>query len=88
MELTFGQKAVGLTFNPANDDKVAIAKQKCADVIDQMNDLRSETQSQEQKKNMFCSNYRNAVGSNVGSKSNYLERLTLFSGGSNTVSRL
>lgn len=33
-ELTFGQKAVGLTFNPSGDDKVAKAKQLFADVID------------------------------------------------------
>jgi hypothetical protein len=26
-ELTFGQKAVGLLFNPSGDDKVALAKQ-------------------------------------------------------------
>lgn len=35
-ELTFGQKAVGLTFNPSGDDKVAKAKQLFADVIDIM----------------------------------------------------
>ena len=33
-ELTFGQKAVGLTFNPSGDDKVALAKQLMADAID------------------------------------------------------
>ena len=33
-ELTFGQKAVGLTFNPSGDDKVGKAKQLCADLID------------------------------------------------------
>ena len=33
-ELTFGQKAVGLTFNPPGDDKVALAKQLMAETID------------------------------------------------------
>lgn len=42
-ELTFGQKAVGLTFNPSGDDAVAKAKQTIADAIDQMNDLRNTT---------------------------------------------
>lgn len=38
---TFGQKAVGLSFNPSNDDAVSKAKQTCADAIDQMNDFRN-----------------------------------------------
>lgn len=36
-ELTYGQKAVGLKFNPSEGDahdKVAHAKQTCADLID------------------------------------------------------
>lgn len=40
-ELTFGQKAVGLNFNPSGDDKVGKAKQTIADAIDQMNDFRN-----------------------------------------------
>jgi len=39
--LTFGQKAVGLTFNPSGDDAVAQCKQGFADLIDQMNDFRN-----------------------------------------------
>lgn len=46
-ELTFGQKAVGLTFNPSGDDAVTMAKQTLADAIDQMDKLRSETSSNE-----------------------------------------
>lgn len=30
--LTFGEKLVGIQFNPANDDKVAKAKQLCAEL--------------------------------------------------------
>ena len=41
MEQTFGQRAVGLDFNPSGDDAVGQAKQKIADAIDQMNDLRN-----------------------------------------------
>lgn len=52
-ELTFGQKAVGLSFNPSNDDKVFITKQRFADLIDQMNSLRNETTSGEVKR--LCS---------------------------------
>jgi hypothetical protein len=42
-ELTYGEKAVGLTFNPSNDDSVAQCKAEFAKVIDRMNDLRSLT---------------------------------------------
>ena len=52
-ELTYGQKAVGLTFNPSNDDKVGTCKQRYADLIDEMNDLRNETLSEEVKR--MCS---------------------------------
>ena len=33
-EMTFGEKAVGLTFNPSNDPTVEAIKRKCADLID------------------------------------------------------
>jgi len=39
-ELTYGQKAVGLSFNPSGDDKVAKVKQMYADIIDMMDDIR------------------------------------------------
>ena len=53
IELTFGQKAVWLTFNPSGDNEVTLAKQKCANLIDHMNTLRSTTESGETKR--LCS---------------------------------
>ena len=47
---TFGQKAVGLSFNPSGDGAVGNCKQGFATLIDQMNDLRSNTTSGEQKR--------------------------------------
>lgn len=41
IELTFGQKAVGLTFNPSGDEKVNKIKQLYADVIDLCNEMRN-----------------------------------------------
>jgi hypothetical protein len=38
VSLTFGQKLVGLNFNPSNDDKVGKAKQLCADLADLLHD--------------------------------------------------
>ena len=48
--MTYGEKAVGLTFNPSNDDAVAQCKQEFAAVIDRMNDLRNQTDNAEVKR--------------------------------------
>lgn len=48
--LSYGQKAVGLRFNPSKEDSVDNCKQGFADLIDQMNELRMNSQSQEQKR--------------------------------------
>lgn len=39
-ELTFGEKAVGLTFNPSGDTTVQKIKETCAEAIDVLNNLR------------------------------------------------
>lgn len=44
---TFGQKLVGITFNPSNDDKVARAKNLCAqlaDLLNEENDSKDKTE--------------------------------------------
>ena len=41
-ELTFGEKAVGLPFNPSNDDKVSLAKQLIANTIDLLEEDHKE----------------------------------------------
>lgn len=38
--LSFGEKAVGLTFNPSGDEDVNKIKQYYADIIDKLNYLR------------------------------------------------
>ena len=40
---TFGEKAVGLNFNPSGSDDVGQIKKKFADIIDSLHKLRSET---------------------------------------------
>lgn len=52
-DTTYGEKAVGLGFNPGGNDEVMFCKHALAKEIDRMNDLRSTTQSQEQKR--LCS---------------------------------
>lgn len=39
-ELTFGQKAVGLSFNPSKDPEVDKAKLLAASAIDQLHDMQ------------------------------------------------
>lgn len=46
--LTFGEKYVGLTFNPGNDPKVAQIKTLYAQIIDKLNDMREEIKTSEQ----------------------------------------
>ena len=40
-ELTFGEKAVGLTFNPGGNPQVTAIKAAYAAIIDQLNDART-----------------------------------------------
>lgn len=49
-EQTFGEKAVGLSFNPSNDDLVSQIKTRFAADIDEMNDLRLRTEDPEVKR--------------------------------------
>lgn len=45
-ELTFGEKAVGLTFNPSGDATVTKVKQLYAEIIDLLNDDRGENRDE------------------------------------------
>lgn len=51
--MTFGEMAVGLTFNPSGDNDVSKCKQEFAAVIDRMNDLRNASDNQEVRR--MCS---------------------------------
>lgn len=47
---TFGERAVGLTFNPSGDPAVHYCKRKFAEVIDHMNALRLTSDDPEVKR--------------------------------------
>lgn len=49
-ELSFGQKAVGLTFNPSNSVPVQQLKEQAAAFIDTCNDYRNATSDPEVKR--------------------------------------
>lgn len=48
--LTFGEKAVGLTFNPGGHPEVNALKHAYASIIDALNDARSNTSDAEKKR--------------------------------------
>ena len=48
--MTFGERAVGLQFNPSNDSAVARCKAEYAAVIDRMAELRESTANAEVKR--------------------------------------
>ena len=45
-ELTFGEKAVGLTFNPSNNAKMQDLKEKAAAFIDACHQMRTATETE------------------------------------------
>lgn len=49
-DLTYGQKAVGVSFNPSKDPIVDGIKKSYADIIDILNTQRTETPSTEKKR--------------------------------------
>lgn len=48
-ELTFGEKLVGLNFNPSNDDDVSKAKRLCADLADLLYQSQRSSETSELK---------------------------------------
>jgi hypothetical protein len=52
--LTFGERAVGLTFNPSSNPDVDKVKQGYADIIDMMHKLRNDSVSIAEKQRL-CS---------------------------------
>jgi len=51
-ELTFGERAVGLNFNPSGNVPVQQIKEKAADLIDCLNDYRNATEDGEIKRQL------------------------------------
>ncbi|WGL96700.1 hypothetical protein QE207_09295 [Arsenophonus nasoniae] len=49
-ELTYGEKAVGLEFNPSGDSDVFKVKRHIADLIEQLNNFRTYEDNPEIKK--------------------------------------
>lgn len=56
-ELTYGQKLVGLTFNPSGDSRVNAIKQSAADMIDNVRDANNAEGVKEGTDAAFLSDY-------------------------------
>lgn len=52
-ELTFGEKAVGLKFNPSGDSAVDTMKKGFAQIIDDLNSLRSNPDASGEMKRLY-----------------------------------
>jgi len=51
--LTFGEKAVGLTFNPDSDILVETVKEQYAQIIDALNELRNKPHNSHEAFRMY-----------------------------------
>lgn len=72
-ELSFGEKLVGLNFNPSNDDKVSKAKKLCAELADLLNeDFHSRGQS-----GLAATLYEHTIGEILNAQMNVVKVLTL-----------
>lgn len=72
--MTFGERLVGLTFNPSNDDKVSKAKRLCADLADLLHDDFHDGNEVTQIKSSL---YEHAIGEILNAQMNVVKVLTL-----------
>jgi hypothetical protein len=72
--LTFGEKLVGLTFNPSNDDKVGKAKRLCAELADLLNDDFNNGNEHTQLQSRL---YDHTIGEILNAQMNVVKVLTL-----------
>lgn len=71
--LTFGEKLVGLNFNPSNDDSVSKAKRLCAELADLLyNDHKGKEAS-----DLYDELYHHAIGEILNAQMNVVKVLTL-----------
>jgi len=72
-QMTFGEQLVGISFNPANDDKVAKAKRLCADLMD----LAEEEFKNRETSKLSGILYNHTVGEILNAQMNVVKLLTL-----------
>lgn len=77
-ELTFGQKLVGLTFNPSGDEKVQRAKELCAELADLVAEHYEENFGNKETEFGFLISelYRHTIGEILNAQMNVVKVLT------------
>ena len=70
--MTFGEKLVGITFNPSADDKVAKAKQLCAELADLLNEHNESQEKSQDSQRLFS----HAVSEILNAQMNVVKVLT------------
>lgn len=71
--MTYGEKLVGLNFNPSNDDAVSKAKRLCADLADLLLEYHKSKESTSLENQLFD----HAVGEILNAQMNVVKVLTL-----------
>lgn len=82
--MTFGEKLVGLTFNPSGDAKVQRAKELCAELADLLQENREDRFEKINNGSMMASSlystlYDHAIGEILNAQMNVVKVLTLKS---------
>ena len=72
-ELTFGEKLVGITFNPSGDEKINRAKELCAELADL---LYQDYDNREEVTDFYDYLYEHAVGEILNAQMNAVKVLT------------
>lgn len=72
-ELTFGEKLVGLTFNPSGDERVNRAKEICAELADL---IYQDYDDREEVTDFYDYLYEHAVGEILNAQMNAVKVLT------------
>ena len=63
--MTYGEKAVGLSFNPSGDDKVGQLKALYAQIIDICNDSRCNSEATPEMKRLYSVAITEAQGAQM-----------------------
>lgn len=75
-ELSFGEKLVGLTFNPSGDDKVNRAKQLCAELADLV-ETQARNNGEIEQTELQSRLFQHTIGEILNAQMNCVKLLTL-----------
>lgn len=74
--LTFGEKLVGLTFNPSGDEKVLKVKKLCAELADILEESKEESFNEGTFNTLYEKLYNHSIGEILNAQMNVVKVLT------------